>query len=153
MAAVRQNPHSMAFATADLRRDRMFMLDAVKFSWHTLQYASGDIDVDLLGDREIVLEAVKQDGAALQFASSRLQNERRVTMTAVESNGRALQYCGAEMKKDREIVLAAVENYEHALQYAARVRQTATSSRGSTRAPAMRSKTVRSRCRATARAC
>ena len=118
MEAISQNWRAIAYVSEELLKDRDFMMKAVKLSWCCLQYASADIEIELIGDRNIVMEAVTQDGRALEFASGRLQEDRMVVLSAVKSNGRALQFASEELRGDREIVMEAVKNYIYADEYA-----------------------------------
>ena len=108
---------NLQFADDSLKKDKEFVLEAVKLSGFksALQYA----DNSLKKDREIVLEAVKQSmGFALQFADDSLRKDKKIVLEAVKQNGTALQFADDSLKKDKKIVLEAVKQDGRALQYA-----------------------------------
>ena len=61
-------------------------------------------------DKEFILEAVKLNGLALEYADDNLRKDKEVVLAAVQQNGQALRFASYEKKNDTEVVLAAVRN-------------------------------------------
>ena len=98
-----------------LWRYRQVATKAIKIKWEALEYASAD----LKDDREFVLEAVKVGGwRALQHASAKVRGNRKFMLMAVKQSWQALQYASADLKEDRELVAEALKQHEDALEHA-----------------------------------
>ena len=97
-----------------LKKDKEIVLEAVKASGYTLQYA----DDSLKKDKEIVLAAVKQYANALEHADDSLKKDKEIVLIAVKQYGTTLEYADDSLKKDKEIVDAAVQQDDRASQYA-----------------------------------
>ena len=107
LLAVKANGYCFEYADETIKKDREFILEAVSSSnAGVLRYA----DESFRKDREIVLSAVKSDGHALQYADQSFAKDREIVLSAVERNGYAIKYADVSFKKDRVIVLAAVQS-------------------------------------------
>lgn len=71
-----------------LKRDRAFMLDAVRLNGLALQYAQGG----LTEDRELCLAAIENNGLALQYASEDLTKDEGFSLAAIEKSPRAIRF-------------------------------------------------------------
>eukprot|EP01052_Picozoa_sp_SAG31_P009194 SAG31_NODE_478_length_15144_cov_15.165769_16_plen_325_part_00 len=112
LAAIRNAPRALAFASAALRADRQLVLAAVHKEGDALQFASAALRADC----EVALAAVAQDGDALRHVAAALRADREIVLAAVAQNAWfALEYAAAELKADREVVLVAVANDGRAL--------------------------------------
>ncbi|EFC44723.1 predicted protein [Naegleria gruberi] len=105
LKAVKQYGYALEYADESLKKDREIVLKAVKQNGYTLEYA----DESLKKDREIVLKAVKQNGYALEYADESLKKDREIVLEAVKQNGSTFEYADESLKKDREIILEAVK--------------------------------------------
>ena len=90
--------------SAELKRDREAVLQAVRQHGHPLQFAAEE----LRGNHEVVLEAVRQDGYALQLSSEELRGDRESFLDRVREKGFVLRNTSDDLKRHREIVLEAV---------------------------------------------
>jgi hypothetical protein len=99
------NDYDLQYASAELRNDKKFVLEAVSRDGEALRFAS----LELRNDREVVLEAVSQIGGALFWASEELQNDEKFVLEAIKKNGLALQYASEELRGNREVVLEAMK--------------------------------------------
>ena len=87
--------------SAELKRDREAVLQAVRQHGHALQFAAEE----LRGNHEVVLEAVRQDGYALQLSSEELRGDWESFLDRVREKGFVLRNTSDDLKRDREIVL------------------------------------------------
>ena len=94
---VMNNGMALRVVSAEHRKNREIVLEAVKQNGFALKYAS----VDLQGDREIVSEAIKQNGEALQFASTTLREDLEIVDMAIKQNGMAIMYASDDIKQNR----------------------------------------------------
>jgi hypothetical protein len=83
LKALRQKRLYVCDAAEELRKDRVFMLNAVKIHGLDLQYASADLRADF----EVALEAVRQDGLAYLYAAPALKASEVVAHAALLSCG------------------------------------------------------------------
>ena len=117
LKAVIKNEEAFRFASKDLKKERNFVLEAVKNAGYVLAYSVEEWE-ELKDDREIVLQAVISDGYALESASEKLQDDKEIVLAAVKNTGYALDFASERLQDDREIVLAAVKNTGYALEFA-----------------------------------
>jgi len=84
---------------------RSFMLAAIKNNPHALRYATEP----LRDDPEVVKVALEQNGMALMHASERLRDDVSTVKLAVMQDGNALGVASRSMRSNKEVVMIAVE--------------------------------------------
>ena len=92
-------------ASEELKRDRDFVLEAVKQNCNAIKYASEE----LKNDREIVLEAVKQNSRVLKYISEKLRNDRKFILEVVK-NGIIPSSLPNKYHDDDEIMFESIKN-------------------------------------------
>eukprot|EP00928_Gymnodinium_smaydae_P022612 TRINITY_DN18936_c0_g1_i1.p1 TRINITY_DN18936_c0_g1~~TRINITY_DN18936_c0_g1_i1.p1 ORF type:complete len:755 (+),score=124.05 TRINITY_DN18936_c0_g1_i1:392-2656(+) len=103
LSAVAQDARLLELASLEQRRDRRFVMRAVRCNGLALRYASADVQAD----REVVLTAVKHNGMALEFAGSEVRADKEVVMSAVENNEAAFAFAAGAARHDKECAAAA----------------------------------------------
>ena len=71
LAAVKNFGYAFLYATSDLRADKEFVRQVVRYRGEALMYASKE----LRSDRELVIEALSNNGLALRYADITLQSD------------------------------------------------------------------------------
>lgn len=105
----------LEFSTIELRKNKVFVLSAVRDSGGALGLASED----LRHDKEVVMAAVAVWGRALQFTSDLLKNDKDVVLAAVTQDGAALQFASELLRADKDVVDAAfAQSPDDAKEYA-----------------------------------
>jgi predicted RNA-binding protein (virulence factor B family) len=114
LEAVKTDENALLYTSDDFRKDKDIVLEAVKSRSGALQYA----DESLKKDKEFVLEMISNNSGAFEYADESLKKDREFVLEAVKNNGNALEYADESFKKDIEIVLEAVKNvFGNALEY------------------------------------
>jgi len=90
----------MFYASERIRKNKEFVLTAVRYDYNNLDYA----DDSLKKDKEIVLEAVKQNGQALYYADDSLKKNKEIVLEAVKSDAHALDDADDSLKNDPDIL-------------------------------------------------
>jgi len=93
------------YATNNLKKNKKFVLDAVKQNFYALKYASED----LRNDKQVVLEAVKYRGIALRYASRELKMDKDVVLEAVQNDPDAIMDANEMFKGDKDVMLIVVK--------------------------------------------
>ncbi len=114
LEAIKSDASTFRYADESLQKDRVFVLDSVRQNSSMLSL----VDASFKRDREIVLTAVRQSGSALQFADESFRNDRDIVLAAAQQDSAAFQYAGESLRKDRSFVLEAVKRDASALQFA-----------------------------------
>ena len=96
---------ALVYASAELKKDKQFILVAVQEDGKVLEYA----DTSLTNNKDIVLTAVQEDGFALKFVGNELKRDKDVVLAAVQNWGYALEYANKDLRNDKEVVLAAIQ--------------------------------------------
>lgn len=96
------------------KRDKDIILAAVKQDPSGLQYASED----LINDEDFVLAAVGTNGLALQFAPEKDKRNATVVEEAVRKNWKAFKFASEELKNDPQFVLTVAKRHYMTLQFA-----------------------------------
>ncbi|CAM2757718.1 DUF4116 domain-containing protein [Legionella worsleiensis] len=109
------NPHALANANSDLKRDAEFWLAAVRVNGTVLQFA----DEVIRSNKDVVIAAVKQNPTARDYATISLKNHEDVVIAFMEHNGRALEHELESSRTNKNIVLAAVKQDAYAVHFAA----------------------------------
>jgi len=105
--------HALQLASACLKADRSFVLEAVRFHGEALQYATELVRAD----REVVAAAIAQSGGAFQYASAELKGDRSLVLLAMQSCSGVLKHAHAGLKDDKDLVLAAMQQDPGSLQF------------------------------------
>ena len=111
------NVGALEFASEEIRSDKNFVSEAIKYGAYNFQFASEQ----LRGDKELalkVLSKIKGGGAMLEFVSDELKNDKEVVMTAVKTSGGSLQYASENLRDDEEIVREAMKRWIYSFQFA-----------------------------------
>ncbi|MEG0359274.1 MAG: DUF4116 domain-containing protein [Anaerorhabdus sp.] len=90
---------NLQYASAAQKKNKDFVLEAVKQDGYQLQYANEDFK----DDKDVVLEAIKQNAEALQFASTNVRNDKDVLFEVIKQNAESLQLALDLLKNDMEI--------------------------------------------------
>ena len=114
LVVVSRSWRALGHASAELRSDRNFVMEAGLKTGPALEFASEK----LRSDRDLVMAAVSRYGSALKFASEELRSDRDLVMIAVSSRGDALEHASEELRSDRDVVMIAVSESWQALQHA-----------------------------------
>ena len=101
-------------SASELRKDKAFMLRAVKQQSCALQHGAPTMQAD----RDVVLAAATEGGWSLRHADKALLADREIALAAVSSAGSTLSLFAEEFQADRELVLAAAAQACDSLQYA-----------------------------------
>lgn len=99
-----QDASSYKFLSEERKRDKAFVINAVKANPWVLQYTS---DV-MKSDREVVFNAVEANGCVLTFADVTLCSDKDVVLAAVKSNGSSICYADSSLQDDVEVAKTAV---------------------------------------------
>ena len=106
---VQQAEYKFKDISSDFKKDRNFVLEAVKLNGLIL----GWVGKKFSRDKEIVLEAVKENGYTLRNADENLKKDKDIVLEAVKESGSALQFSDKILRKDKKIVLEALKNNNH----------------------------------------
>ncbi|MEG3039468.1 MAG: DUF4116 domain-containing protein [Erysipelotrichaceae bacterium] len=99
---------NLQYASAAQKKDKDFVLEAVKQDGNQLQYANEDFK----NDKDVVLEAIKQNAEALQFASTDVRDDKDVLFEVIKQNAESLQLALDLLKNDMEIAEKQKEQQE-----------------------------------------
>ena len=96
MAAVKFHGRALRWASDDLRNDKEFVLEVVKYveDGHALKYTQSNTTW---------FACVH----ALKYAPKHWMNIKEFVLAAVTNNGYALQYASNKLKRDEDVVWAA----------------------------------------------
>ncbi|CAE8693050.1 unnamed protein product, partial [Polarella glacialis] len=100
----------------ELRRDREFMLNAVRAAGSAITYASSS----LLHDRSFMLAAMQANSSVLCYVPlhQSLRRDPEFMLPVVKVDGLALRFAHRVLRGDLDLVLAAVRADPGALRYA-----------------------------------
>jgi general stress protein YciG len=132
---IEENPGIFKFATETQKKDREFVLEAVRQNakvYTDLPWRfQNDIQIAVIAglknsalirtinpDVFSQITAIRNNGMALENASAALKNCREFVLEAVRQDGRSLQYASRNLSSDREFVLEAVKQNGRSLLYA-----------------------------------
>lgn len=93
--------------------DKKFVLELVKISGRTLQYAYEPFR----DDEEVVLEAVTSY-RAFEFASNRLKHNEDFLVRVLDKNPSCLAYAPARYREDKTLVAALMKKHPYVYRYA-----------------------------------
>ena len=113
LEAVKLNGRALEYADDSLKKDKKIVLEAVKEN----HYAIWEMDESLDKNKEIILMAVKDYSEHLECANDSLRKDKNFILQVVNINGYALRYVGDKFKKDKEVVLKAVKAIKRDITY------------------------------------
>jgi heterodisulfide reductase subunit C len=105
LKAVKLNGRALEYADDSLKKDKDVVLAAIKES----HFAIWEMDDSLRKNKEIILMAVKDYSEHLECADDSLRKDKKFILEAVNKNGFALEYTNNSLKKDKEVVLKALK--------------------------------------------
>ena len=114
LKAVKLNGRALEYADDSLKKDKDVVLAAIKES----HFAIWEMDDSLRKNKEIILMAVKDYSEHLECADDSLRKDKKFILEVVSKNGFALEYTNNSLKKDKEVVIAAIKENDKALQFA-----------------------------------
>ena len=114
LKAVKINGLALEYADDSLKKDKEVVLAAMKEN----PWAMMDADDSLMTDKELVLMGFNCDVELLDFAADSLKKDRKFILQLVKKDGFALVYTNNSLKKDKEVVIAAIKENDKALQFA-----------------------------------
>lgn len=94
----------MKKATIDQKRDKDYVLRAVKLNGNSLYYAHDD----LKKDEDIVKNAVIDNGLSLYFADISFRKNKAIVLLAVSNNGLIYKIIDDSLKVDKDVAMAAI---------------------------------------------
>ncbi|EFC37288.1 predicted protein [Naegleria gruberi] len=143
LIAIKDDPSAIYFISDELKRDKDFILKAIKSrvgkglkqmdklpeywgndrqvlleigkqNYHLLQFA----EYNWREDDEFVMEMIREKTIILEDIPERFKTERHLVLELVKNCGIALRVLSSDMRNDREIVLEAIKNLPSAYQFA-----------------------------------
>ena len=114
LKAVKLNGLALEYADDSLKKDKEVVLAAMKENPRAMM----DADDSLMTDKEVVLMGFNYDVELLDFAADSLKKDRKFILQLVKKDGFALVYTNNSLKKDKEVVIAAIKENDKALQFA-----------------------------------
>jgi heterodisulfide reductase subunit C len=114
LKAVKLNGRALEYVDDSLKKDKDVVLAAIKES----HFAIWEMDDSLRKNKEIILMAVKDYSEHLECADDSLRKDKKFILEVVNKNGFALEYTNNSLKKDKEVVIAAIKENDKALQFA-----------------------------------
>ena len=114
LKAVKINGLALEYADDSLKKDKEVVLAAMKENPRAMM----DADDSLMTDKELVLMGFNCDVELLDFAADSLKKDRKFILQLVKKDGFALVYTNNSLKKDKEVVIAAIKENDKALQFA-----------------------------------
>ena len=105
LKAVKLNGLALEFADDSLRKDKEVVLTAMKENPRAMM----DADDSLMTDKEIVLMGFNYDVELLDFAADSLKKDKEFILKLVKIDGYALEFADDSLKKDKEVVLEAIK--------------------------------------------
>jgi hypothetical protein len=139
LAIIKMFPMFLHQAPDNLKRDKEFVLEAVKSQGFSIQLASLELVRDpdiqlaainsnpnvmtilssLIGDnKEIFMYAIQRDIFLIQFVPKSLLNDEEIILFAVKKQGNLLQRASKQLQNNKRIVMEAVKENGNSLQYA-----------------------------------
>lgn len=115
LKAVRCDFLCLYHASAILRADIEVVLEAIKYNYRALMYASDD----LIKNKEFfnaVLSIVKKDPMSMWYAWS-LNRDKEFVAQVIKENIKSLYYADNSLRKNRDFVLEAIKNNPEAFLY------------------------------------
>jgi len=100
---------ALAYASAELKNDPLFMLPIIENDYISLVYA-GSLVKD---NADVVLAAIRQAPHFIEHASVRLQNDEQFLLQAIEKNAEILNHI-PDAFKNEEFFLKAMEKNDNA---------------------------------------
>ncbi|WAM04215.1 DUF4116 domain-containing protein [Mycoplasmopsis cynos] len=98
---MKQNGSALQYVSEELKKDKAFMLEAVKRNYGALWYASDE----LKRDKDVVLEAVKQSDWALQYVSEELIKNKEFIFKIIKINPYIILYFINDIRRPGKIQL------------------------------------------------
>jgi hypothetical protein len=100
LEAVKSNGFELKNVEEQFQNDKEIVIAAIRQNPNALEYAS----IDLKGDEDIVKPAIFSRGQLLSFVSEKLKNNKKIVLIAVTNDQNALQYASAELKRDTNLL-------------------------------------------------
>ena len=97
-----------------LKKDKKFILKAVKINGLALEYA----DDSLKKDKEVVLAAMKENPRAMMDADDSLMTDKEVVLMGFNYDVELLDFAADSLKKDRKFILQLVKKDSDAFEFA-----------------------------------
>ena len=97
-----------------LKKDKKFILKAVKLNGLALEYA----DDSLKKDKEVVLAAMKENPRAMMDADDSLMTDKEVVLMGFNYDVELLDFAADSLKKDRKFILQLVKKDSDAFEFA-----------------------------------
>ena len=101
-------------ASDHLKKDKKFILKAVKINGLALEYA----DDSLKKDKEVVLAAMKENPRAMMDADDSLMTDKEVVLMGFNYDVELLDFAADSLKKDRKFILQLVKKDSDAFEFA-----------------------------------
>lgn len=101
----RRSYDMLQYASADLRGDRDFMLEAIKRNWRLFDYASDS----LKRDRDFVLEIIRQSPWLFEFIPQNFRGDRDITLEAIKYDSRLYGYASEALRAEPAFILEAAK--------------------------------------------
>ena len=109
IAAINNYPINIQYASNEIKNDEEIarMVVCKFYQGDFLKYFSEE----LRNNKDFILDAVKFDGKALEWVSEELKNDKDVVLKAIENYPIVIQYASDELRNDKEIILRVTEQY------------------------------------------
>ena len=101
-------------ASDHLKKDKKFILKAVKLNGLALEYA----DDSLRKDKEVVLAAMKENPRAIYHADDSLMTDKEIILIGFNYSSELLECAADTLKKDKKFILQLVKKDGDALEFA-----------------------------------
>ena len=101
-------------ASDHLKKDKKFILKAVKLNGLALEYA----DDSLRKDKEVVLAAMKENPRAIYDADDSLMTDKEIILIGFNYSSELLECAADTLKKDKKFILQLVKKDGGALEFA-----------------------------------
>jgi len=101
-------------ASDHLKKDKKFILKAVKLNGLALEYA----DDSLRKDKEVVLAAMKENPRAIYDADDSLMTDKEIILIGFNYSSELLECAADTLKKDKKFILQLVKKDGDALEFA-----------------------------------
>jgi hypothetical protein len=108
LAAVRNNYFTLEYASYNIRNNREFMFTLIQRSIRFLLDASDELKAELRTDRLFILEAVTINGRALSYTSKKFQNDKEI-VTAALKNGGSLRFAHKNLRESKKFIREVFE--------------------------------------------
>lgn len=111
-AAVEQKSEFFNYFSPKLKKDKAFLLEAVKVNGNILEFVSNE-----LKDEELFLAALEEDAYSFKYVPAELKNNKAFILSAVSVNGAVFLQIPENLKNDKEFLLEILKHNRYAFEF------------------------------------